>query len=293
MFIDGFKNAGFVNAAKKAYSGALPIVRTLWLLILLSPLAYAEVFKWQDSQGKTHYSDQPHNGSRIIEVKPGYAFHGIKYVYDGDTILLENGQKIRLLGINSPEVDGRYKAAEPGGDDARAWLENLLSGKKVRLVTDRKKKDKYGRILAHIFTEDNVHVNVELVRRGLAAVSIYPPNLKYEKNLVNAQQQAEAGRAGIWNMNEYQPQPVESILAGRHRGWKRLTGEVKRFRDTRKYLYLEFSDQVDARIDRRYLDLFPDVSRYKAKVEIRGWPTKRKGHYSIYLRHPADIKLIQ
>ena len=127
----------------------------------------------------------------------------------------------------------------------------------------------------------------------MAIVSIYPPNLKYEKNLVNAQNQAEAEREGVWNLKEYQPQPVESILKGRHRGWKRLTGEIKRFRETRKYLYLEFSDQIDARIDRRNLDLFPDVSKYKAKVEVRGWPTKRKGHYSVFLRHPSDIKLVQ
>lgn len=269
-------------------------MKNLWLILLMPLLANAEVFKWQDSHGRTYYSDLPHAGSRLLDVKSGYSFHSVKYVYDGDTILLKNGLKVRLLGINAPEVEGRYKIAEPGGEEARLWLEKLLSGKKVRLDTDRKKKDKYGRTLAHIFTEDDFHVNVELVRRGMATLSIYPPNLKYEMDLLNAQQQAEDSREGIWSLKEFQPQPVESLITGSHKGWKRLTGVVKRVRDTRKYRYLQLSDQIDARIDRRFLDLFPDVKEYLArKVEVRGWPTRRKDHYSIFIRHPADIKLIQ
>lgn len=269
-------------------------MKLFWITLLLPLLANAEIFRWQDSKGRVRFSDRPQAGSQIIEVKSGYAFHFVEYVYDGDTVLLDNGQKIRLLGINTPEVEGRNKQAEPGGDEARKSLEKLLSGKKIRLEMDTDKKDKYGRTLAHVFTEEHLHINVELVKRGLASVSIYPPNMKYEQELVSAQKEAELGRKGIWILKEYQSKPIDSILSGNYKGWKRLTGVVKRIRSTHKNRYLEFSDQIDARIDRRYLDLFPDLKVYQNReVEIRGWPTRRKKRYSIFIRHPADIKLIQ
>lgn len=269
-------------------------MKLFWIALLLPILANAEIFRWQDSKGRFSFSDRPQAGSQLIEVKPGYAFHFVEHVYDGDTVLLDNGQKVRLLGINTPEVEGRYKLAEPGGNEAKIWLEKRLSGKKVRLETDSDKKDKYGRTLAHIFTEDHSHVNVELVKRGLAWVSIHPPNLKYVQELGSAQKQAEMGRKGVWKLKEYQSKPINSILTGNYKGWKRLTGVVKKLHDSRKYSYLKFSDQIDARIDHRFLDLFPELREYlNRKVEIRGWPTRRKDHYSIFIRHPMDIKLIQ
>jgi len=68
--------------------------------------------------------------------------------YDGDTIVLEDGRKIRLLGINTPEVQHKGKMADAGGEDAKTWLINKLRHSKVRLEFYFDKTDKYGRTLA-------------------------------------------------------------------------------------------------------------------------------------------------
>ena len=255
--------------------------------------ASAEIYKWTDSAGKTHFSDKPHSGSRQLKLKSGIAWHTVRKVYDGDTVMLQNGLKIRLLGINTPEVEGRYKVAEPGGEEAKHRLMEILRGKQVRLQMDVEKQDKYKRTLAHLFTRDGFHVNLEMVKRGLAFVNIHTPNLQYADDLVQAGEQAEADGPGIWGREEYSARPFASIARGKDKGWMRLTGRVQAIRRSRRYSYLEFSRQADIRIANANLSLFPVLSEYMGKeLEIRGWPSRSKGHYSVLIRHPSALKII-
>ena len=251
----------------------------------------AEVYEWADAQGKHHYSDRrQHDNARILAVDVGATYYEVEKVYDGDTILLKNGQKVRFLGVNTPEVAGRHKNAEQGGEEAKAWLQQRLRHKKVRLEFDAEKKDKYQRTLAHVFTEDKQHINLELVRRGLAAVNIYPPNLKYIEALVLAQQVAEQERLGIWGYLEYVSQAFQSIKDNNYKGWKRITGQIQALKVSKKYSYLQFSDSVSLRVDHKTLDLFPALQSYVGKnIEARGWVSKYKGRFVLNLRHPADL----
>ena len=268
------------------------LIGSLVLLCCCSASA-AEVYRWQDENGKPHFSDRPKPGSEIIALDPGYAFVHIKQVYDGDTVLLADGRKIRLLGINTPEVEGRNKTEEAGGDEAKRWLTELLKDTRVRLVSDVEKQDKYGRTLAYLFTEQKKHINLELVREGLAAVSIYPPNLQYADALMAAQNDAEAAGKGIWSRPEYAPKPVSQIATQNHKGWQRLTGQVTGLRQTRKFVYLTFTDRFDVRIERKNLALFPDLNDYVDKnLEVRGWLNQSKGRFSMLIRHPSAIKIL-
>ena len=261
----------------------------LWLC--LPSRAGAEVYQWQDANGSEHFSDRPFPNAKKLDIKPGYGFYKVKTVYDGDTVVLEDGRKIRLLGINTPEVQHRDKMAEAGGEEAKLWLMNKLQHAKVRMEIDAEKTDKYGRTLAHLFTEEKEHINLSLVKAGLATVSIYPPNLLYVNELVAAEKQAEKTKIGIWQRPEYAAIPISSLTEAGHPGWTRLEGKVVSIRNTRKYIYLEFSSQVDARIERKWLSLFPDVNDYLDKtVEIRGWLNKSKNHFSLLIRHPSAIR---
>jgi endonuclease YncB( thermonuclease family) len=265
----------------------------LLLAIMLAKWGNAQIFQWRDDNGQIHYSDRQHADAVQIKVNPGYTYYEVKKVYDGDTILLKNKMKVRFLGINTPEVEGRHKAAEPGGDAAKKWLTKIVSGNKIRLQMDMEKKDKYGRILAHVFTDEGLHINLELVRLGLAMVNIHPPNLAFTEQLLKAQQQAQIRKLGVWGRKEYAARPISSILSGGHKGWRRLIGRVSGVHNSRKFSYLEFSKKIDARIDRRFLSLFPDLEYYVGKeLEISGWPSKRKGHYSVLIRHPGAIKVL-
>jgi Micrococcal nuclease (thermonuclease) homologs len=265
----------------------------LVLLMLVSSTVPAEVFKSVDSQGRPHYSDRRRDNAEILSVTPGVSYYFVEKVFDGDTILLADGQKVRLLGVNTPEVAGRNKAAEPGGDAAKAWLKQRLEHKRVRLEFDVEKQDKYMRTLAYVFSEDQRHINEELVRGGFAAVNIYPPNLKYVDTLMAAQQNAEQAEMGIWRDRAYAARGFETLNAENYKGWKRISGAIQTVKKTRKYSYLQFSGQVAVRIENKSLNLFPALRGYIGKrVEARGWVIKNKDRFVLPVRHPGELKVM-
>lgn len=260
----------------------------LWLA--LPNLSPAEVFQWIDPQGRTHYSDQAHENAKVLELTPSTVYYAVEKVYDGDTILLSNGQKVRFLGINTPEVAGRNKAAEVGGEAAKIWLKNKLDHRKVALQGDVEKLDKYQRRLAYVFTENKEHINLELVKQGLATVNIYPPNLKHLDELLAAQRQAEQEKRGLWAEAAYAAVPFQAINTENYPGWKRVTGRISDVKRTPKRCYLPFSDTLSIAIDAESWPLFPAMENYRGKhVEVRGWLHRSKDRLTILVRHPADI----
>lgn len=267
----------------------------VFFLLTLRPLVvFAEIYQWTDEQGQTHYSGIQQGRAKLLKINPGNAFFQVKKIFDGDTILLTNGTKIRLLGINTPEVEIRNKSAQPFGDEAKQWLEKALLDQKVYLIMDVEKKDKYGRTLAHVFTQTRRHINLELVEKGLATVNIHPPSLKYTDELLLAQDQAESKKIGLWQHEQYQSKSTLSLEGKRLKGWQRLFGEIVGVRESRKYVYLEFSKLLDARIARKHLSYFPDISTYLHKtIEVRGWLSRRKKHFSMLIRHPSAIKVMK
>jgi micrococcal nuclease len=103
-------------------------------------------------------------------------------VYDGDTITVDidlgmdvwfKGQKIRLYGIDAPEVRGKERAS---GLISRDWLRDKILGKEILLKTIKDEKGKYGRWLANVFVEEDseyVNVNTLLVTNGYAVEKYY------------------------------------------------------------------------------------------------------------------------
>ena len=263
----------------------------LILLLCLPAWVDAEIYQWQDVKGSEHFSDRFHPDAKTVNIKPGYDFYSVKTVYDGDTVVLEDGRKIRLLGINTPEVQHKDKMAEAGGEDAKAWLVNKLQHARVRLEFDFEKTDKYGRTLAHLFTEKKGHINLSLVNAGLATTSIYPPNLLYVNELLASENKAEQDKLGIWQRPEYAAIPVGNLTEAGHPGWSRLVGKVVTIRNTPKSIYLVFSSLFEARIERKWQSLFPDVNDYLGKtVEVRGWLSSNRKHLSLLIRHPGAIR---
>lgn len=119
----------------------------------------------------------------------------VKNVIDGDTIELEDGRKIRYIGINAPESGQNFY------EESKKRNKELVEGKKVKLEFDVEKFDKYGRTLAYVFVGD-IFVNLQLVKEGLAVVETIPPNIKYVDDLLNAQKYAQENGLGIWKKSE-------------------------------------------------------------------------------------------
>lgn len=262
------------------------------MLLALGAPTLADVYRWQDSSGLTHYGDKPTSGAeRLVDTgKNDPVFSPVRNVHDGDTITLQDGRKIRLLGINTPEIDSATSTAESGGVAAKDWLKARIEGGKVRLEFDAEAKDHYGRSLAHLFAEDGEHLNLALVRQGLAVVSIFPPNLKHADELVAAQRQARKERKGVWGDPAYAAQPITDLPQQHSRGWRRWLGRPTAVDYSKNYARLVFSDSVEVSIPKENLGLFPPLkSLLKQNLEIRGWAARRKDRYSILIRHPSAL----
>lgn len=140
----------------------------------------------------------------------------VAQVLDGDTVVLEDGRKVRLLGIDAPELEKEGKPAEFLAHKAKAALREWAQGKRVRLEYDELRYDRYGRTLAHLFLPDGTHLNRELVRQGLARVYVIPPNVRYRDELLAAQREAIQGPRGIWLAALKQDEPFYLGNKGSH-----------------------------------------------------------------------------
>jgi len=262
------------------------------IIAFTSPNTFTkEVYRSVDSHGRVTYSDQPSVKSRVIEAQsqPSRLLRYVRKVYDGDTIILEDGKHIRLLGVNTPEIESRQRAEEPGGVAAKKWLQAQLHDKKVYLEYDEVKIDKYKRQLAHVFLSNGKHLNVMLLENGWGTVSIIPPNVRYSDKLVQAQRQAEKARLGIWAMPDYQLQPITQI-ANHSRGWKRFSATPHTIKKNRKYTRLLINDKIDIRVANNNLKAFPPLSTYLGKsLEIRGWVSRNNDHYTMLIQHPSSL----
>ncbi|PTB85723.1 nuclease, partial [Pseudidiomarina aestuarii] len=211
----------------------------------------------------------------------------------GDTLVLENNQRVRLLSINTPEISSRYREAEPGGIEARDWLKKQLSENQVYLQYDTEKRDRYDRLLAYAWTPDGDFINEKLLQKGLAALTLKPPNLQYADQLIAAQRQAIKQQQGIWGDKHYQPRKVSSLTETAYRGWQRWLLTAKSRSQTRDYWILKVNDKASLRIAKQQQDLFPPLESYLNKsLEVRGWMSKRGDQYSLFVQHPSAIRLL-
>jgi micrococcal nuclease len=126
------------------------------------------------------------------------SWYAVKWVNDGDTIVLTNDLRVRYIGIDAPEIGHAHQAAEPFGYAARSFNAELVASKKIRLEFDEERHDSYGRLLAYIFLADGTFVNALLLQSGLAYCLYRRPNAKYSALLLKSQQQAMQAKTGIW-----------------------------------------------------------------------------------------------
>jgi len=138
-------------------------------------------------------------------------FFYVSRVVDGDTVKLSDGRRVRLIGIDTPELHYSDKllrdakrsrrdilAIQELGKMASAFTKGLCEGKKVRLEYDIEKKDRYGRTLAYVYLEDGTFLNGKILEEGYGQVMTIPPNVKYADYFLKLQRQARRDNKGLW-----------------------------------------------------------------------------------------------
>jgi len=129
----------------------------------------------------------------------GEPLRSVVRVVDGDTVVLDGNERVRLIGINTPETVDPRRAVQWYGKEASARAKALLEGRRVRLEYDVERKDRYDRTLAYLFREDGLFVNLVLVQEGYAFAYRYPPNVKYAERFREAERGAREGSRGLWS----------------------------------------------------------------------------------------------
>ena len=120
----------------------------------------------------------------------------VVFVIDGDTIDIAGGERVRLLGIDTPERDECFYK------EAREFVRDAVEGRDVRLESDVTERDQYGRLLRHVFHSNErfeQHLNYELVKEGYAVVLPIPPDRAYRAEFRAAEAEAKAAGLGRHN----------------------------------------------------------------------------------------------
>ncbi len=218
----------------------------------------------------------------------------VAYVYDGDTVRLDDGRHIRLIGIDTPEIGHHGKPSQPFAVAARKALIRLLDahGNRVALAYGREHFDKYHRVLAHVYVDGRRSVEARLLTRGLAVLLVVPPNVGHAACYAAAERAARDRRRGIWHHPKYQVTPV-ARLAEDSRGYHIISGRVTRIAHSAHAVWVHLGPKVELRIDKRDLPylkpLDPDTLLHR-RVIARGWlHAHRHGGLWMRVRHHSAL----
>ncbi len=227
------------------------------------------------------------------EAKPMY--QKVAWVYDGDTLRLKDGRKIRLIGINAPEVAHHKKKGQPYGREATEKLRELLKSAnyKVRLETEQQRKDRYKRHLAHVFLADGTDLSQWMLQNGWASLMIFPPNTRYIDIYRKAEQSAQKMKRNIWRQSNHKIRKP-SQLKRSYRGYVRLKSSIKSIKIAKKTIFLELDKKIFIKLSKRFIHYF---THYDPKnllhdeVIVSGLLQKSRGKRIITLRHPVQLEL--
>ena len=123
--------------------------------------------------------------------------HTVKRVIDGDTLLLINGEKVRLIGVDTPETKHPQKPVQYFGREAYFFTKEMIDGKEARFEFERQKRDRYGRLLAYVYLLDGTFLNAEIIKQGYGfAYTRFP--FKYMEEFRRYEREARNNRKGLW-----------------------------------------------------------------------------------------------
>jgi endonuclease YncB( thermonuclease family) len=212
----------------------------------------------------------------------------VRAVVDGDTLSLESGQSVRLIGINTPEKARGRKPGEPLADAATRALEQLIGHSTVRVTPGPEKSDRHGRLLAWVEVGGR-DAGYELVRDGLAAVVAFPPNIGRLDSYLAAERTARTAGRGIWKDRYFAPRDARDPEAIRE-GFGFYRGTVSGSGESKKYVYLDLGPELSIRVTRTNWNRFfrvPHKDWIGRAIVVRGWVNS---DWKLEVRHPSMIE---
>jgi endonuclease YncB( thermonuclease family) len=231
---------------------------------------------------------------------------GVVEVVDGDTVILDDGRQVRLVGIQAPKLPlGREGfRAWPLAEEAKVALERLVLGRQVALSYGGSRIDRYDRALAHLHvdpadTATGIWVQGALLRDGMARVYSFRDNRALVPEMLALEQQARAHRRGIWGLDWYAvrgPDDLQRDIGS----FQLVEGQVHATAVVRGRLYINFAEDwrsdFTISVAPRLLKLFkqadfPVDGLGGRRVRVRGWLKSFNGPL-IEATHPEQIEIL-
>ncbi len=196
----------------------------------------------------------------------------VHHVYDGDTLKLSDGRKLRLIGINATEMGRDGRPNQPLAAAATRAVEVFLrSAGQVSMIGGQQAKDRYGRVLAHVFNARGESLEQHLLEQGLAYHVAVPPNLSQAECLARAEARARSSGLGLWGAGGIAPLPASDISAG---GFHRVQGKVTAITMGKKSWRLVLDNRLVGITYSEHWHRF-DRSWYQSLqgrfIEVQGW----------------------
>ena len=226
----------------------------------------------------------------------------VSAVIDGDTVALDDGRQVRLVGIQAPKLPlGRPNfKAWPLAGEAKAALARLVAGKSVRLLKGEAVEDRHGRVLAHLERSgDGLWIEGEMLRLGLARVYTFADNRLAAAEMLAIEAVARAARRGLWADPYYAVRDAATV--GRHLdGFDIVEARIQSVAKVKGRFYLNFGDDwrrdFTVKIERQSVKLFDraslDLTQWQGKlIRVRGWVMRQNGPM-IEATHPEQITLL-
>lgn len=175
-----------------------------------------------------------------------------QHIYDGDSLRLSDGRRVRLIGIDTPELEREGRATQPLAEGARDRLAQLLARDDRRQVVLRigvDSEDRYGRVLAHAFDTSGVNVTEALLAEGWGFQVVIPPNVWAADCYLKAEQQAALGSKGVWGHPYFAPRQATDPdrLKG---GFGRYQGRIAKVTVLAEVIWVDLVGEISIRFDR-------------------------------------------
>ncbi len=152
----------------------------------------------------------------LKELQPGETGRVVRII-DGDALILNTGQSVRLIAIEAPALRPRDRDPDPYAVESSRLLEDLALGRDVQLFYSGLTRDRYDRALAHVATTDQsgptYWLNMEMVKQGGARVRVYPDTAAFGEDFLAAENTARLERTGLWSKQAYKLVPAANITA--------------------------------------------------------------------------------
>jgi len=227
-------------------------------------------------------------------LEPG-ATGSVVRIIDAETVLLDGGIEVRLIGALAPRSPDLRPDAEPWllEQEATAALRELTLGRTVTLATSGRSRDRYGRNLAHLFIDrdgERVWVQGEMLRMGHARAYGLPGSHACMRELLAHENVARKAGMGIWANGAYRVRSARHTrdLLRRRNAYEIVAGEVAKVSVTKARTYINFGrdwrNDFTAGIEARVLRANPEWAKSLSelegrRVEVRGWIQYRNGPY--------------